>query len=307
VPISSFYGLQTSLRGLLAHQRSLDVTSHNVANASTVGYSRQSADLTASTPMDVASGALASGAGAQLGTGVDVQAYRRIRDTFLDVQYRAQNTRLGEATARAQGLDQAQTALNEPGDSGISAQLSKFWTAWSTLSNNPDDVSARTALVQQAASLSDAFKAVDQQLGLAAQSAQDELTSLTGPDGQVKQAADQLAKLNDSIRKITTAGEQPNDLLDARDKLLDQLSELGQTSVEDLGDGSVRVTFGGAGDPPLVDGTTVNFPPPLSAPAARSARCRSSRRSPAARSTRCARTSTGSPSRSPTGSTGCTR
>src|SRR4051812_27750735 len=131
MPISSFYGLQTSLRGLLAHQRSLDVTSHNVANASTPGYSRQTAELTASTPMDVASGALASGAGAQLGTGVDVQAYSRVRDTFLDVQYRAQNTRLGEATARANGLDQAQTALNEPGDSGIGTQLSNFWTAWS--------------------------------------------------------------------------------------------------------------------------------------------------------------------------------
>ena len=96
MPISSFYGLQTSLRGLLAQQRALDTTGHNIANASTAGYSRQEAVLAASPALVIQQGAVQSGAGAHIGSGVDVQSYRRIRDTFLDLQYRAQATRLGK-------------------------------------------------------------------------------------------------------------------------------------------------------------------------------------------------------------------
>src|SRR4051812_5237234 len=95
--ISTFSGIQTSLRGLLAQQRSLDVTSHNIANASTVGYTRQEATLAASTPLSVTtSGGANAGA---LGTGVDVQSYRRVRDQFLDLQYRGQSMSLGEQSA----------------------------------------------------------------------------------------------------------------------------------------------------------------------------------------------------------------
>jgi flagellar hook-associated protein 1 FlgK len=264
--ISSFYGLQTTLRGLLAHQRSLDVTSHNIANVSTPGYSRQSAELVATQPMDVAAGAVIGGAGAQLGTGVDVQQYKRVRDTFLDLQYRAQSTKLGEATAKTSGLQQAQDAINEPSETGVNAQLSTFWKAWSTVSNNPDDLASRTALVQSAGALTDAFGAQDTQLAAAQQSAQAQLDEITGPNGELSQLATKLGDLNATIKNIVGQGEAPNDLLDTRDKLLDQLSSLGQTSVEDNGDGTVKVTFGGAGDPPLVDGATVNFPPPMSAP-----------------------------------------
>src|SRR4051794_7459723 len=98
MPVSSFYGLQTALRGLLAEQRSIDVTGHNIANVNTPGYSRQEAVLTASPALIVPSGAVEGGAGAQLGSGVDVQAYRRVRDGFLDAQYRAQSMRLGYQT-----------------------------------------------------------------------------------------------------------------------------------------------------------------------------------------------------------------
>jgi len=119
MPISSFYGLQTSLRGLLAQQRSIDVTGHNIANVNTEGYSRQAADLTASPSMLVPSGAVYDGSGAQLGSGVDVLAYRRIRDGFVDAQFRAQNMRLGYQTATQTVLTDAETALAEPGDEGI--------------------------------------------------------------------------------------------------------------------------------------------------------------------------------------------
>src|SRR5918998_4573561 len=116
MPISSFYGLQTSLRGLLAQQRALDTTGHNIANASTKGYSRQEAVMAAAPALAIPQGAVQGGAGAHIGAGVDVQAYRRVRDTFLDLQYRAQATRLGEEKGIAEGLGRAELALAEPSD-----------------------------------------------------------------------------------------------------------------------------------------------------------------------------------------------
>ena len=82
---SAFFGLQTSLRGLLTQQQALDVTGHNIANANTQGYSRQEAVLEPTRPYIVPSNSVNTGAGAQLGSGVDVAAIRRIRDQFLDL------------------------------------------------------------------------------------------------------------------------------------------------------------------------------------------------------------------------------
>src|ERR687893_1952409 len=138
MPISSFYGLQTSLRGLLAQQRALDTTGHNIANASTTGFSRQEAVMVAAPGLELPSGATATGAGAHLGSGVDIQDYRRVRDGFLDVQFRAQAMRLGAESTKAEQLGRAETALAEPGENGISKQLESFWNAWSDLANSPN-------------------------------------------------------------------------------------------------------------------------------------------------------------------------
>ncbi|HWT23595.1 MAG TPA: flagellar hook-associated protein FlgK [Solirubrobacteraceae bacterium] len=267
--ISSFYGLQTSLRGLLAQQRSLDVTGHNVANASTKGYTRQEAVLAASDALQVPAGAVQNGSGAHIGSGVDVQAYRRVRDGFLDLQYRAQATRLGEERGIAEGLGRAELALAEPSDDGLSSRLSDFWDAWSGLANAPEDSAARQAVIEQGQSLAGAFKTVDDQLALVRSQAAEEYATLTASGGRIEQIAGEIGQLNDTIKRFVTAGDPPNDLMDRRDVLLDELSTLAQVSVEDLGTGSLRVTFGGPGDPPLVDDTTVNFPPALSAPSGR--------------------------------------
>ena len=255
--ISSFYGLQTSLRGLLAQQRSIDVTGHNIANASTVGYSRQEATLTASHALEIQAGATQNGAGAHLGSGVDVQSYRRIRDTFLDIQYRTQATSLGGHEARSEALDRAELALSEPSDNGLSAQLSKFWNAWSDLANSPETSSAaRQALVSQARGLGQSFSAIDAQMGTVASQARQEYDALLASD--VTTMAAEIADLNQTIKKFMTAGDTPNDLLDRRDLLLDKLADLGQVSVTDGAEaGSIIVKFG-AGAEPLVDDTGVN-------------------------------------------------
>ena len=254
MPISTFMGLNTSLRGLLAEQRALDVTSHNIANANTVGYSRQEA-------VTQASDALAVPPAGLLGTGVDVVAYRRIRDGFLDLQYRAQNMQTGYGTARTDSLEQAEMRLAEPGDNGIAARLNSFWSSWSDLANAPESGAARGALIEDARTLVSSINALDDGFETVQAQAAQELALLTGNGGELEGIARELASLNGAIRDSQNVGAQPNDLLDRRDLLLDRLSSLAQVSVTDDGAGSIRVTLGGAATP-LVDGTTVNWPAP---------------------------------------------
>jgi flagellar hook-associated protein 1 FlgK len=274
--ISSFYGLQTSLRGLLAQQRLLDTTGHNIANASTQGYSRQEAVLQASPALQIPSGT-ATGAGAHLGSGVDVLTYRRVRDSFIDLQYRAQNTNLQDWTARSAALDQAEGSLNEPGDNGINAQLAKFWDAWNDVANAsaPDDQAAKQALVAQAQTLGDAFAQVRSQMSLVQQQSQAQYGDLTrpasagDPGGDIAQTAAELAQLNDTIKRSITVGDTPNDLLDRRDLLLDKLSGYGQVSVENAADGTQKVSFVDTASPgttySIVDGTAATWAGPPAA------------------------------------------
>src|SRR3954468_5047796 len=194
MPISTFSGLQTALRGLLAEQRSIDVTGHNIANVSTPGFSRQEAALSAPPALTVP-GATANGAPAQLGAGVDVQAYRRIRDDFLDAQYRAQNMRLGYQSATATTLGDAETALAEPGDGGIAAQIAGYWDAWSDVANAPEDPAARQPLRQQGKTLAPTLATVDAQLRELGSAAGDEYATLTAPGGKVHGTAKELGLL----------------------------------------------------------------------------------------------------------------
>src|SRR3954471_342599 len=243
MPVSSFFGMQTSLRGLLAQQRMLDTTGHNIANASTKGYSRQEATLAASKALQLTVDGKSNATGAHLGTGVDVQGFRRIRDQFLDSQYRAQNTNVSDWKARAESLDSAELSLAEPGENGINAQLSKFWDAWSNLSNSPSDESAKQALVQNANGLTDAIHSVRSQMVAAQQTTQDQYDAIAGPGGEVAKVAFELADLNRTIAQSVTNGDLPNDLMDRRDVLIDQLSGYGQVSVEQLAGGSTNISF----------------------------------------------------------------
>jgi flagellar hook-associated protein 1 FlgK len=240
--VSSFFGLQTSLRGLIAQQMLLDTTGHNISNASTDGYSRQKVNLAASNALTVPTQGSVSPSG-QLGSGVDVTSFTRVRDTFLDSQYRAQNTALQQQKARADGLNNAELSLAEPGDSGVSAALDKFWSAWNDLEKTPDLDAAKQAVVSAGSALTDSLQSVRSQMVAAQQDAQSQYDSLTGPSGDIAQAATQLAGLNKSIASYLTNGDSPNDLMDARDKLLDQLSGYGQISVQQLPSGSMNVSF----------------------------------------------------------------
>ena len=240
--ISTFFGLQTALSGILAQQRGMDVTAHNVSNANTVGYTRQEAILTASPAFSYPSIAN-SGIPGQIGTGVDVTGYRRLRDQFVDVQLRAQSTRQGNYQAKSDGLDQVELALNEPGDNGINSLLDKYWNAWQDVANAPENMATRQSLVQAAGALTDGFQTLSSQLTtIQSQTA----ANVTDTIGQVNTIGKQILDLNLQIANSTAVGDTPNDLLDKRDVLVDQLAQLGNVSTTAGTNGAIDVSFAGA-------------------------------------------------------------
>ncbi len=188
--------------------------------------------------------------GIQLGTGMDVTSIQRVRDAFLDVQLRAQTMLQGSAQAKQDGLGQVEGVLNEPSDNGLSSLLGQYWAAWQNVSNSPEDTATRQALVEAAKSLAHGFNTLSSQLStLQSQTAQDAQLTV----GELNSDATDLQSLNVSIFDATAGGNTPNDLMDQRDAVLDKLSQLGNVSVTDNGDGTIKVLFDGV---TLVDGKT---------------------------------------------------
>src|SRR3954468_7891756 len=145
--IPAFTGLNTALRGVQAQQAALDVVSHNIANVETPGYSRQEAVFSAAPSLRLGAGAKADGTGAQLGTGVEVQTYRRLRDDFLDLQYRARNMTAGQSDVSTKRLAVVQSSLASGTAGDLGKLLDNFWSSWQTLSSNPTDASAKAGVV----------------------------------------------------------------------------------------------------------------------------------------------------------------
>ena len=267
--IPAFTGLNTALSGVQAQQAALNVISHNIANVETPGYSRQEAVFSSNPSLRLGAGATADGQGAQLGTGVQVQQYRRLRDDFLDLQYRTQNMAAGQSdvTTKRLSLVQSSLATNSKGDLG--QLLDKFWDSWQTLSSNPNDTAGKAGVAGAAANLAQRFNTLDSDLAASGAQATSDLNDLLSDAGPIKPIADQLAALNTQINQVIGSNGSPNDLLDKRDLLLDQLSQYGQVSVSadpTVGTdgrpaypGMIQVSFGGAATP-LVSQTTVAMP-----------------------------------------------
>ena len=143
----TFLGLDIGKAGVMAHQRAINVVSHNITNAETEGYSRQTVSLKAK-----ALNGSAGGAG-QLGSGVEVDEIRRIRDNLIDTQLRDQNSFSGYVEKLSQSLGRLQTILNEPGENNVRGALDQFFQSLEDLNNQPDNTGVRITLIERAKSL----------------------------------------------------------------------------------------------------------------------------------------------------------
>ncbi|OIQ60522.1 flagellar hook-associated protein FlgK [Neomoorella thermoacetica] len=250
----TFFGFNTALRGMQAQQRGIYTTSHNIANANTEGYTRQQVVLAATPAYPVPAMNRPGGQGWQIGTGVDSQETRRLRDEFLDTQIRRETGSLGQWQQIQDVLQQVEVVFNEPSDTGLSTLMSQFWAAWQELSKNAESSPVRTTVVETANALAEAFSHSYQQLT----TIQDDIDqSIALKVTEVNSIAQQIADLNGQIKNIVAAGDQPNDLIDQRDLLLDKLSKIIDFTTTKNSDGSITVTLGNGNTGKLVDGTAV--------------------------------------------------
>lgn len=236
-----FLGLEIARRALAAHQQALDVTSHNVANANTPGYSRQLARLTATPPWPGVA-APTAGLPAQLGTGVEVAEVHRARDAFLDRQIRFEHRQAGRWEVRRDALEQVELLFDEPSDRGLQAALNGLWAAFQDLADRPADLAVRETVLEQAETVAAAFRRLA--AGLAELQANiDRVLRLDV--GEVNGLAREIASLNEQVRQLTVAGDSPNDLLDKQDLALTRLSRYADIRWErDTATGMLTVWLG---------------------------------------------------------------
>ncbi|APF28091.1 flagellar hook-associated protein FlgK [Clostridium sporogenes] len=219
--MSGLFGtLNIGKSGMFAQQGAINTTSHNIANANTEGYSRQRVELQTTRPYCKPSMNSAAGPG-QVGTGVQIVAINRVRDSFLDYQTRVELGVQGHFSSRHKFLSQIENILNEPTDVGISKLFGKFFDAWHDLSINPQNSNAKSVVMEQASALADELNHTFNELSKLKENTQREIQQTVF---EVNSILDQINQLNQEIIQVKVAGQQPNDLMDRRDLLLDKLS-----------------------------------------------------------------------------------
>lgn len=238
---STFHGLEIGKRSILAQQTALSTTGHNIANANTVGYTRQDAVLQATNPLAYPSKNNGT-APMTMGTGVEVTELKRIRDGFLDQQYRNEQQKAGYWEATASALSSIESVFNEPSDFGMSSTLDRFWQSFQELAKNPDSLAVRTVVVANGKAVADGFQSITAGIE---QIEKDLQAQLNGKVGDINSSAKEIADLNKQIALMTANGYQPNDLLDKRDLLLDKLSKMGNIQVTPEQTGMVSVNVDG--------------------------------------------------------------
>lgn len=224
----NFYGgLETAKRGMFAQQSALHTTGNNIANANTEGYTRQRVNMQA-TEAYPSLGLNRPQIPGQLGTGVEVDSVQRVRESFLDIQYRSENNKLGYWENRAKALEKMEEIMNEPSDTGLSNTIDKFWQSLQDLSLDPTNAGARSVVRERANAVADTFNYLAKSL----KSVQGDLKNeLDVSVKEINSIANQLNNINKQISEIEPNGYLPNDLYDERDRLLDKLSSLANIKV----------------------------------------------------------------------------
>jgi flagellar hook-associated protein 1 len=225
---STFMGLETARRGMFTQQGALHTTGHNIANASTPGYTRQRVNFTQTEPYPNV-GLNKPQLPGQMGTGVQTGSVERVRESFLDVQYRGENNKLGYWEARAESYTKMEEIMNEPSDSGLSQTMDMFWQSLQDLAVNPSNPGARSVVRQRAVAVTETFNYLSNSLnGIRA----DIKNEISVTEKEINSLAEQINNINNQIADVEPHGLLPNDLYDERDRLIDQLSTLVNIKVD---------------------------------------------------------------------------
>ncbi len=226
--------LSIGARAMTANYAALQVTGNNVANANTVGYSRQSAVLATSFSQQTGSGFF--------GKGVDVTTVTRAHSDFL--------TREASTTAALAAADQARsTQLQQlekvfpTGEAGLGHAAQQAFNAFVDVSNKPQDSSARQVALARVGDLAARFRSASDQIdSIESGITQDLKTSVAS----INSLTARIADLNQRIANVKGTGHSPNDLLDQRDTAVSDLSQIVQVTTVAADDGTLAVFLGGS-------------------------------------------------------------
>jgi flagellar hook-associated protein 1 FlgK len=232
--------LEIGLRALMSNQMAVQVSAHNIANANTDGYSRQKVILSPTSPFSNQSLAKPLMAG-QMGTGDGVARVRRMRDEFLDGQYRKVLTSVGEWDVRADMLERIEYLLNEPSENGIASAIDGFFSQWHELSKNPESMAVRASVREAGSALSSALRFLRANLSDLKDSFDRNIAVMVE---EINSIAERVAELNGKIATLKVSGGNPSDLEDLRDLLLDNLSKIVPISKWERSDGMVDIFVG---------------------------------------------------------------
>jgi flagellar hook-associated protein 1 FlgK len=241
--MSDMSALITAYTGIQAAQVGIDTTSHNIANANTDGYTRQRVDLQTRYPFMSPFG--------PLGSGVEVAGISRARDAFLDDRVRSSYSSASAASSRSDLLQRTEAAMGEP-EQGLTQALGDVWSAFEDVALNPSDNAARIDAMARLRTLTGRVNSINSEWD---KLAVDATSQVSAKIDQVNDTLDEIGRLNTQIQDVSAFSGKPNDLMDKRDVLVDQLSKSIGARSDVQSNGTVRVTLSGVS---LVDGSTVH-------------------------------------------------
>lgn len=229
--MSSSGMLGVGVSGLLAYQRSLQTVSHNIANANTEGYSRQRVVLSAQTPLFIG--------GNHIGNGVTIQSVSRVYDSFLIGQVRTYTSSFNYAETYADHASLIDEMLADP-QVGMMPAIEEFFGSVQDVANDPSSIPARQALITQGETLVERFKYLDKRYEDIRTQVNQQLNDNVA---EINSLAEAIAGINRDI-VLAPGSSPPNDLLDTRDKLLNQLSERVSITTLQQDNGAIDVFIG---------------------------------------------------------------
>jgi flagellar hook-associated protein 1 len=240
--ISTLFDIAAS--GVTAQRLAIEVTGENIANVNTQGYSRQQVIMGNRTVININ--------GFPLGTGAEIQAVRRCYDGMLQTQIVDASSVYQQNLTRQTALTQIEPSFNELDADGLGKAMDDFFGAWQDLSTNPGGTAERQALLSKSQVLVDSFHQVNASLTSVAATADNDLVGLTA---QVSEMAKHLALVNSQIVATQSVGGNPNELMDQRDLLVQEIAEKVGISWSIATDGTASVTVAD-GTKELVTGTS---------------------------------------------------
>ncbi|MBG2803140.1 flagellar hook-associated protein FlgK [Proteus sp. WDL240414] len=234
--------INTAMSGLNAAQAAMSTVSNNIANQNVKWYNRQM------TVFNENSGTM-TGNG-YIGNGVNVSRIHREYNEFLAGQMNRAMAKQSALNSYTQNISQINDLLADKGND-VSSAIDEFFTSLPNVTNNAEDNPARTTVIGKAEAMVNMFAKADQSLR---DLEKDINSQVTNTSKNINEYTKQIAKLNNEISRAKGFnGAEPNDLLDQRDRLVQELNTLVDVQVTQQDGGFVNVTF--ANGLPLVSGT----------------------------------------------------